>query len=154
MLLLNMMLSGAALSSKFPSVPVTKPLLGLYFAASWCPDCTGVTPAVAAFDKAQTPDWNLVYISSDRTAEQMTSNVPTEFLTVPFENVEERTELKRHFGACAGSETGPLSVQRKFGLPTLLVIETATGKVISTDGVGDIRKGDAALDYWKSLMES
>lgn len=151
------------LASKFPSLaqPLSSsaPLLGLYFAASWCPDCTEVTPAVNKIYESQasgdTKTLDLVYVASDSTADQMKNYVPSSWLAIPFDQVEERSNLKRHFGACAGKETEALGVDRKFGIPTLIILESSTGRVISTSGVEDVmgpNGGEQVLDRWKAML--
>lgn len=152
-------LSAAALTSKFPSLFTAppKPLTGLYFAASWCPDCSVPTPLLKEVHAKTTNDWNVVYVASDKSDAQVQAFVgDSTFEQIPFANVEERSELKRHFGACAGMEVGLLGMSRedrKFGVPTLIVLETATGNVISTDGVGEIMKNkEAAVEKWKEQL--
>lgn len=146
-------LDAEALSSKFPSLPLSKPLTGLYFAASWCPDCTPVTPKVAQAHQATSEAWNVVYIGSESTPEQV-ATVPTTFTIVPLEKEQERSDLKRHFGACASREAEPLQVNRKFGLPTLIILSTATGEVITTEGVEEIQaSGATAVEKWKSAAK-
>ena len=168
-----------ALSTKFPSLAqpmASSKVMGLYFAASWCPDCTGVTPIINTMFKVATSsssslDHNnnnnlhndndtdihslsMVYISSDTTEAQMTKYVPNGWATVPFAHVEERTGLKRDFGTCSGSEAGPLKVSRKFGIPTLIVIQSDTGKILTTKGVDDVMKDtNGALVKWLTMMK-
>ena len=142
----------------------SSPLLALYFASSWCPDCTGVTPIVNhVFLKSQPQDegkvFDLVYVSSDNDEEQLKGNVPSpKWSLVPFDSVEERANLKRHFGACASKEVEGLGMKpedRKSGLPTLILLDCKTGKVITRDGVDDITAeggGDAAVQKWQDLL--
>jgi len=142
-------LDSTALSTEFPSwrvlSRVEKKLVGLYFAASWCPDCTGVTPVVDEVFRSAVNDglMDLVYVASDTTEEQMKGYVPSGWSAVPFEAEEERSKLKRHFGCCASKEVGPLGMKpedRKFGIPTLILLDASSGKVVSTDGVNDVMK--------------
>jgi nucleoredoxin len=164
-----------SLSTKFPSLAqpmASSKVMGLYFAASWCPDCTGVTPIIDTMFKVATSSsissssldhsnlhndvhsLSMVYISSDTTEAQMTKYVPNGWTTVPFAHVEERTGLKRDFGTCSGSEAGPLKVSRKFGIPTLIVIQSDTGKILTTKGVDDVMKDtNGALEKWLTMME-
>jgi len=102
---------------KFPflkSVLDGAEMVGLYFAASWCPMSTPVTSmisgdmmpeAIGAATKAlETVGANsgkspidIVYVSSDETAEQMDAYIDSEWTnwkSVPFDS-DERTELKR-----------------------------------------------------------
>jgi nucleoredoxin len=153
-----LLLAMNALSNKFPSLAhpmASSKVMGLFYAASWCPDCIGVTPVVDEVYKAdKTDSLSVVYISSDKTQDQMSSYVPTGWAVIPFDQVNERTDLKREFGACAGSEAGPLSVSRKFGIPTLIVIQSDNGKVLTTSGVDDVmRDKSGALDKWLNMVE-
>lgn len=145
------------LSTKFPSLPLensTVPLMGLLFAASWCDDCEMAMPIIKEFAAANTNDIQFVYIASDKTEEEMKQFVPSTFEVVPFENEEERSSLKRHFGACAAKEREPLGMSeqdRKHGIPTLIVLDTATGTIVTSNGVDDIEKsnGDSVVEKWK-----
>lgn len=142
----------------------TSPLLALYFASSWCPDCTGVTPVVNdVFLKSQPQEdgkvFDLVYVSSDDNEEQLKKYVPSpKWGIVPFDNVEERSNLKRHFGACASKETSVLGMKpedRKSGIPTLILLDSKTGKVVTRDGVDDILGeggGEAAVKKWQESV--
>mmetsp|Transcript_15316 Transcript_15316/g.20193 ORF Transcript_15316/g.20193 Transcript_15316/m.20193 type:complete len:157 (-) Transcript_15316:430-900(-) len=156
-------MDAAALASKFPSLsgPLSSsaPLLGLYFAASWCPDCTEVTPAVHKIYESQGESnkkvLDLVYVASDSTADQMKNYVPSQWDVIPFDQVEERSNLKRHFGACAGKETQALGVDRKYGIPTLIILDSSTGRVITTSGVEDVTGPDGGsqlLNRWKAML--
>ena len=154
-------LNAAALSHRFPSLAAplqsSTPLLGLYFASSWCSDCTAVTPSVDAFAAASKDSVQVIYVSSDASETQMKQTVPSSFGFVPFDCVEERDNLKRHFGVCAAKEREALGLspeERKFGIPTLIVLERATGKVLTTEGVEDIvnSNGESAVKKWKAMV--
>ena len=158
LLFLSLAMTVNALTSKFPSLVqpmATSKVMGLFFAASWCPDCTGVTPVVDEVLKgSNSKNLSIVYVSSDTTESQMMNYVPIGWMTVPFGQVEERTELKREFGACAGKEAGPLSISRKFGIPTLIVVQSNSGKILTTDGVDDVMKDKGgALQKWLQMIE-
>mmetsp|Transcript_36974 Transcript_36974/g.110745 ORF Transcript_36974/g.110745 Transcript_36974/m.110745 type:complete len:162 (-) Transcript_36974:601-1086(-) len=158
------------LADAFPSL--SKPmsssrLLGIYFASSWCPDCTPVTPKlrdlfVAAGGESEGKKAiEIVYVSSDNDASQMESSMkethgPWAF--VPFDS-DDRSGLKRHFGACAGKEAGELGMaetgKRKFGIPTLVVVDCESGNVITTGGVDDVlMRGTEALAGWECQISS
>jgi nucleoredoxin len=151
-----MTLPAAILASRFPSIPLDKPLVGLYFAASWCPDCTGVTPVVADVLARTADTWRVVYVASDITQEQLDSYAPASFVKIPFENEDERSNLKRHFGVCAGKEVESLGMtpdERKSGIPTLIVLESATGKILTMNGVQDImNSNESAVENWKTIL--
>ena len=102
--------------SKFPylsSVLDNSELVGLYFAASWCPMSTPVTETLSEVftsdmlgmakrgvasseDSEERAQFEIVYVSSDETIDQVEEYIRPEFnwRTIPFET-EERTELKR-----------------------------------------------------------
>ena len=147
--------SMATILTKFPSLQpaATKPLLGLYFAASWCPDCSGTTPLVGELAAANTDSLAVVYVASDHTPEQMSSYVPKSLAFVPFEKEQERADLKRHFGACGFKELAALGMtgaDRKHGLPTLIILDPATDNIITTDGVNALSgsEKDSAVSGW------
>ncbi len=77
---------------------------------------------------------------------------------VAFEQAEERANLKRFFGVCAFKEMeglGITSEQRKGGIPTMVLLEKKTCRVISGDAIPDImgdKKVDDPLGLWKSLL--
>lgn len=149
------------LASRFPSLPLENssvPFLGLYFGASWCPDVQKATPAVEKFCSEHKDDVHVVYVASDSTEEQMKDFVPSCMSTVPFDNKEERASLKRHFGTCAGKEREELGMtteDRKYGIPTLVILDTTTGNTVTMDGVEDIvnGSGDSVVEKWKALLK-
>jgi nucleoredoxin len=163
------------LALRFPSLKESlesstiTPILALYFASSWCPDCTGVTPKlqeICSYSKDNNNNNNqqlfdLIYVSSDYTEEQCKGNLPSSadcWGCVPFDRVEERSNLKRHFGACAAkemSDLGMTSEDRKSGIPTLILIDKRTGKMLTRDAVDDIegeRGSEAILQKWKEML--
>jgi nucleoredoxin len=117
-----------------------------------------VTPSIDVFVLANKKDVQVVYISSDTSEAEMKENVPSSFSVVPFDCEEERADLKRHFGACAAKERGPLGMtpeERKFGIPTLIILEKATGTVVTSGAVDDIMgsNGESVVGKWKSMLE-
>ena len=160
-------LTSAALSAKFPSLakylppssPIP-PLLGLYFAASWCPDCAPVTPKmrqvlVSQKTDLESPLVQLLYVPSDQSAAQMNDYVGDSFPCFPFDKVEELAELKRHFGTCAAKEMHTLGItssQRRHGIPTLILLESATGRVLTEDGINDVFQNENVIEKWESML--
>lgn len=145
------------------SFPSLKPyfrssrIVGLLFAAGWCGDCTPVIPKVAMVVEGQNDLIQVVYVSSDRTPEQMVSFKPSVFAEIPFDSPE-RDNLKRHFQVCAMKESGELGItNRKDGIPTLILLESSSGKVLTMKAVDDIVSGQAKeglLKKWQALLES
>lgn len=74
----------------------------------------------------------------------------TSFHAVPFESEEERASLKKHFDCCAGKEAAELGlVGKKYGIPTLFVIESATQGIVTDEGVNDVMMdGVGAVTKW------
>jgi len=148
------------LASAFPSLNSSlssSKVLGLYFSSAWCPDCTPCTPALKQIFESQSaeqPKFSVVYVSSDRSEQQMMdcyTNSHGKWGYVPFES-DERNELKRKFGACAGAEVMALNMagQRKYGIPTLVLIDCETEEVLSFDGIQDVMSGNL-LQKWGLL---
>lgn len=57
-----------------PDALKTKKLIALYYSAHWCPPCRAFTPILSKFydDASKTnPEFELIFISADRTASDM-----------------------------------------------------------------------------------
>lgn len=149
------------LSTAFPSLAsyfASSRIVGLYFASSWCPDCRPTTPMIKSVYESQnptTPDdkkFEVVYVSSDTNEEEMMNYMSKSHGSwgfVPFHN-EERNNLKRKFGVCAGKELfelGLSSVERKFGIPTLILIDCKTEEVLTFNGLDDVADGTLLKKY-------
>lgn len=104
--------------------------------------------------------FELVYVSSDRSAAQLEGNVDEGWCVIPFDNEEGRSDLKVYFGVCARAEMDDLAItadQRNGGIPTLILIEKATNNVISTDAIPNIMGETKVVDpvsHWKSLLST
>jgi len=137
-------------------------LVALYFAASWCPMST---PVSVALDKSfgnkgvlLTPNGGrntlaVVYVSSDKTLDEYDGYLHNrDWLAVPFDSPQ-RSELKRHFSTCAHRELEELGIDRKHEIPTIIVIDSKTHGIITTNGADDVDKmGDGALKHWKDMQ--
>ena len=125
-------------------------LLCLYFAASWCPDCTPVTASLKELYEKQDMNkklFEILYVSSDSSAEQMAKSAESSFgswSVIPFLNVEERTNLKTHFKAYAGKEASVLGLGMvgRNGIPYVVVINCKTYQVTHS---GEVTSGDIHL---------
>jgi thiol-disulfide isomerase/thioredoxin len=159
-------MDASQLASKFPSLkPILEsqdsPILALYFASAWCDDCQASTPFVQEVVSKHNGILDLVYVSSDMDGQEMAGNLASsDWKSIPFQQQEERSNLKRHFGACASKETEGLGMKtedRKSGIPTLLLLEKSTGNVLTRDAVSDIM-GDTKVEdpysKWKSMLSS
>lgn len=141
-------------------------LVGIYFAASWCPMSTPATkllkdhfasvPNLLFTGEAmpQKHSLSIVHVSSDNAEADMIKYVKdANWITVPFDS-QERTELKKHFQVCAKPEVTQLGIERKFEIPSLLIIDGKTHGLISTNGVKDLEeRGPNALDHWMELQQ-
>jgi len=144
-------------------------LVALYFGASWCPICTPITnmlvdtfsnrnfllnaenPNAAGSNGRRSP-LAIVYVPSDETEQDSISNGSPMWFRIPF-NGEEKTLLKRHFHACANRETELLNVERKFGIPHLVILDGETHGILSISAVDDVKeKGYGAWNHWKDLQ--
>eukprot|EP00536_Pseudo-nitzschia_multiseries_P001224 jgi/Psemu1/234398/estExt_Genewise1.C_150078 len=139
------------------------PIIALYYAASWCPDCVASKPYVSEAFKIQQKNggeklFDLVYVSSDNDSNQMKGEMEDGWDAIDFENEDARSSLKKCFGVCAFKEMEALGIsreQRKGGIPTLVLIDKQTSGVLSSDGMPDImgeKKLDDPLARWRSLL--
>jgi thiol-disulfide isomerase/thioredoxin len=156
--------SAVTLVTAFPSLSQSlfrAPILGLYFAASWCGDCDAVTPALARVIASQEETEKLVhivYVSSDTSAEEMAAYKPDQFSAVPWEAEQERSSIKRLFGTCTGKERESLGISeadRKHGTPTLILLDARSGSILTESGaeqVESMESAESVLEEWKSLL--
>jgi len=92
-----------------------------------------------------------VYVSSDRSKDQLMESYKRshgKWDYIDFDS-EERSELKRKFGVCAGAEVAALNMagKRNYGIPTLVLIDCETENILSFDGVQDVMSGNL-LQKW------
>lgn len=146
--------------SQFPTLNTAfaqSDLVGLYFAASWCPMSTGPTNLLGEiFGEFMANDpskFALVYVSSDTDAQSMASYMKPGWLGVPFDSAE-RTGLKKHFSVCAQRELQELEMERKYEIPSLFLFDGATRGLISTHGVQDLKNYQSmeVYDVWKGMQ--
>jgi thiol-disulfide isomerase/thioredoxin len=145
-----------------PSVEFSrpKPIAGLLFAASWCPDCTDVVPAIGQVAASSSGQQllDVIYVASDHDEPALLQFKPSSLRHVPFAAEPERSELKRKFRTCAAKEMSSLGLsERKNGIPTLILLDSSTGGVLTENAVDDVMSGmpiEDVLGKWKSLMTS
>merc|ERR1719232_1857064 len=151
--------------------------IGLYFASSWCSQSKPATEALGnAFGKnidllltsKSLQDNNIddkkkqigiIYISSDRTQDEFKKiiNLHNDWLIPMYSdgNNEETTQLKRMFHTCAEEEESKIKIERKYGIPRLIILDSEKKTVITTDGVNDVlNDGVRALERWKDLKKN
>mmetsp|Transcript_17766 Transcript_17766/g.26954 ORF Transcript_17766/g.26954 Transcript_17766/m.26954 type:complete len:197 (+) Transcript_17766:23-613(+) len=138
-------------------------MVGLYFAASWCPMSTPptkllesiFTPAFLSPPSGNKAKFAIVYVSSDKEIGAMESYMKPNWIGVPFQS-EEQTAIKKHFLVCSKRELKELQINRKHEIPSLFIFDSDTRNLITTDGVADIKRYGTVdvLDYWNSKRES
>lgn len=96
---------------------------------------------------------SIVYVSSDGSEDELLKYQRKNWISVPFDS-DERTGLKKEFSVCAERELEDLQMERKFEIPTLIILDSETHGVISTNGVEDLKEyGANALDHWIELYD-
>jgi len=133
-------LLGPTLLSSAGEVPTADKLAGktvaLYFSGHWCGPCRGFTPKLVevytALKKAGT-ELEVVFVSSDRSQEgfdEYYGEMP--WLALPYADRKRKQKLSKKF--------------KVNGIPSVVVLDGATGETISTDArtaILDDPKGEA-----------
>jgi nucleoredoxin len=100
---------------------------GLYYSASWCGPCRQFTPQfVEAYKqiKQRHPEFEVVFVSADRSAGDMTDYVKADrmpWLALKYEAAQSDAELRRYCGP---------------GIPCLVLVDPQ-GRVLSDSFEGD-----------------
>jgi len=123
----------------------TKALIGIYFAAGWCPACAAFTPRlVAAYDTLRAADtsFEIVMVSFDYSSADMLAHMKSHgmgWLAVPYQS-----GFRRALADLYGVQL----------IPTLVVIDAGL-RTITRDGRDDVTvKGAAAFDDWLAASRS
>ncbi len=117
-----------------PATLNSNKVVGLYFSAHWCPPCRGFTPVLAEAYKgivAQGKPFQVVFVSSDRdqgSFDGYYGEMP--WIALPFQERDLKATLCDKYGVT--------------GIPCLVLLNGATGELITKDGRGEIA-GDATL---------
>ncbi|XP_038059235.1 nucleoredoxin-like [Patiria miniata] len=101
-------------------------VMGLYFSAHWCPPCRGFTPKLAEWYKnfkatAKGANLEIVFVSSDSdetSFQEYFNEMP--WLALEFSKRDLKAKLSQRF--------------KVSGIPTLILLDAATGKVNEGDG--------------------
>ena len=109
--------------------PRQAPYLAVYHGAGWCQPCQQFSPVLAEFfhdaDKAK-GRFQLVMVDYDRSREDMIGYMREHRMEFP--------ALRRGEAGAWGKSTGS-------GIPNLIVIDTATGKVVASSYDGETYEG-------------
>jgi nucleoredoxin len=116
-------------------------VVGLYFSAHWCPPCRGFTPVLAEAYKnivKSSKPFQVVFVSSDRDQGSFDGyyrDMP--WIALPFAERDLKSKLCDKYGvsgiSCLVS-----------GIPCLVLLNGATGELITKDGRVEITS-DASL---------
>ncbi|ETV65077.1 hypothetical protein H257_18126 [Aphanomyces astaci] len=120
-------------------------VIGIYFAAYWCPPCRSFTPIVSRLyeDLADAhTDIEIVFVSCDRTQEQFDEywGDYMTFPALPYEPRSTKTDLGKRFGV-------------KF-IPTLIFLDAETKEIITRSGVDIVEGGVDEQDYVASVRDA
>lgn len=107
-------------------VPSTKALNNakytmLYFSAHWCPPCRSFTPVLSKwYNEHKSLNMEIVFVSADNSEKDFTHYYETmPWLSIPYENRDLVETL--------------ISKYEVTGFPSLLVVDSATGDIVSRD---------------------
>jgi thiol-disulfide isomerase/thioredoxin len=112
-----------------------KKLIGLYFSAHWCGPCRKFTPQLVAYYNkvaAAHPEFEIVFVSSDKTAAEMEGYVREAQMPWPavaFENAVKNAALDKYAGSA---------------IPCLVIVNE-TGKVVLDTYAGKTYRGPEAV---------
>jgi len=113
--------------------------VGIYFSAHWCGPCRSFTPSLVKFRDANTKEFEVVFVSSDRTLNDQKSYMADSGM---------KWLATAHGSSEASDLKGNFTVR---GIPKLVILNPE-GKVISENGRGEVSSmGDKALEQWKTL---
>ena len=112
-----------------------KALIALYFSAHWCGPCRKFTPQLVEFYNrvaAQHPEFELIFVSDDRSAPEMQNymreaNMP--WPAIDYQKLAGKAALKKYAGA---------------SIPCLVLVD-ASGKVLSDSYAGKDYRGPAKV---------
>ena len=103
-----------------------KQVVGLYFSAHWCPPCRGFTPKLAEVYtaiKGTGKSLEIVFVSSDRDDVAFDSY----HKEMPWQTLSKRFKVS--------------------GIPSLVLVDGATGQVLSKDGRSVIMSDPQGTDF-------
>lgn len=129
-------------TGKFPTASLKAKVVALYFSAHWCGPCRSFTPQLRQLysDRLKAQGVEVVFVSADQDDSSFAKyfgEMP--WLALPFSERAAADNLNNKFGIR--------------GIPALIVLNAATGKVISDDGRRDVMqyKADVGTHWLKSV---
>lgn len=116
-------------------------IIGIYFSAHWCPPCRQFTPMLIKFRNAHAAQFEVVFVSSDRSADDQQKYMKEAGMpwpAIPFGSVQVPL-LKRNF--------------KISGIPSLIIVD-GKGTLISSQGRMEVATDSAnALKKWQSAKD-
>ncbi|XP_022096246.1 nucleoredoxin-like [Acanthaster planci] len=114
-------------------------VVGLYFSAHWCPPCRAFTPKLAEWyskfkESANGANLEIVFVSSDKDEDSFKeyfNDMP--WLAVEYSNRDKKNDLSKKF--------------RVAGIPTLILLDGATGQVNERDGRGTVMEDPTGANF-------
>jgi nucleoredoxin len=114
-------------------------IIGLYFSAHWCRPCRDFTPKLVEFRNANAKDFEVIFVSSDRSATDQQKYMQESGMNwpaVPYQS-ERKAILKERF-----------SIR---GIPALIIVD-GKGNLISSQGRSEVdANSTTTLAKWKNL---
>ena len=124
---------GKSVSSKI----LENKIVGIYFSAQWCPPCRGFTPSLVDFRNKNSEDFEVVFVSSDRSSE---------------DQLKYMEKYNMNFYAIPHGSDAANNLKKKFevrGIPSLVIVD-AKGNTITKNGRGDVSGNpEGALASWQ-----
>ena len=111
-----------------------KKAVALYFSAHWCPPCRGFTPQLAEWYTAdlQAKGLEVVFVSSDKDDSSFNDYFGEQpWLSLPYADRDKKNELSKKY--------------KVNGIPSLVIVDPATGDTITTDGRAAISSDPTGL---------
>ena len=121
--------------------PRLAPYLAVYHGAGWCPPCQRFSPSLAEFyhdaDKARLR-FQLVMVNYDNSEAEMIAYM---------------RQHKMEFPAVSRKEAGAWGAATGRGIPNLIIVDTATGKVVASSFDGSNYQGcDKPLRVLRTII--
>jgi thiol-disulfide isomerase/thioredoxin len=121
--------------------PRLAPYLAVYHGASWCPPCQAFSPRLSEFyhaaDKSKAR-FQLLMVNYDRSDADMIAYM---------------RQHKMEFPAVGRGEAGGWAASTGSGIPNLIIIDTATSKVVSSSFNGSEYQGcDVPLGVLRTII--
>ena len=114
-------------------------IIGLYFSAHWCRPCRDFTPKLVEFRNANAKDFEVIFVSSDRSAADQQKYMQESGMnwpSVPYQS-ECKAILKERF-----------SIR---GIPALIIVD-GKGNLISSQGRSEVNANlTTIIAKWKNL---